>query len=109
MSAYSSNLLEENRWIRSAEVLGIPSILAGVRKSAPTGCHVDLTELARSIRLAPALHTRYLGYACETRHSNTTKYHIEEELRYVHHSVGVEQPSDKRMVVKLSTIRRKLA
>ena len=74
-----------------------------------TGCHVDLTELARSIRLAPALHTRYLGYACETRHSNTTKYHIEEDLRYVHRSAGVEQPSDKRMVVKLSTIRRKLA
>lgn len=69
---------------------------------------MDSTELARSIRLAPALHARYLGYACETRHTNTTKYHVEVELRYVHHSLGVEQPSDKKTVVKLPTISRKL-
>ena len=74
-----------------------------------TGCHVDLTELARSVRLVHALHTRYLGYACETRLSNTTMYHIEEELRDLNHSVGVDQPSGKTMVVKLSTISRKLA
>lgn len=55
------------------------------------GGHMDLTSLARSVCLVPALHTRYLGYAYETWdllcHSNVS---YRSEVKVAASSVGVQ-------------------